>query len=516
MVIELSEKKKFFVTTPIYYVNDVPSIGHAYTTFAADALARFHRLRGDDVFFLTGLDENSTKTVQAAKTKGAEGRPAIQSYADEMAVKWRGAWRALAISFDGFIRTTEPRHAAVVNGFYARVKQRGDVYKGVYEGLYCEGCEAFVSENDLADGKCPLHKTEPKRLKEENYFFKLTKYADAVLKHIEANPDFIKPETRRNEVVSFIKAGLKDVSVSRPNAGWGIPLPDDDSQCFWVWFDALLNYVSGAPAGAWPADVHLMAKDILRFHCVIWPAMLLSAEMPLPKTIVAHGFLTVNGQKMSKSLGNAIDPIALSKKYSIDALRYFLFREISFGSDGDFSEKGLVERNDAELANAFGNFAYRSLSFINSKTDSLVPEIAEASLKPQDEEFAEKTKALAGVVGKEFEACELKSAVDAAMSFADECNRFFNARAPWALFKGSGAAPVEARNVLALSAQASYALALALAPITPAASKRVFDCFGVTKPVWGDLSPAQSGARLAKPVIVVPKLALDEKKTKLA
>ncbi|MFH0973536.1 MAG: methionine--tRNA ligase [Candidatus Micrarchaeota archaeon] len=503
--------KKVYLTTPIYYINDVPSVGHAYTTFAADALARFHRLRGDDVFFLTGLDENSTKTVQAAKAKGFEGRPAIQKYADDMAVKWREAWKTLGITHDGFIRTTEKRHAEVVYDFYRRVKSKGDVYKGVYEGLYCEGCEAFVSENDLIEGKCPLHKTEPKRLKEDNYFFKLTKYSSAVLKHIEENPDFIKPETRRNEVKAFIKSGLKDVSVSRPNAGWGIPLPDDETQCFWVWFDALLNYVSGAP-GRWPADVQLMAADILRFHCVIWPAMLLSAEYALPKTIVAHGFLTVNGQKMSKSLGNAIDPIALSRKYSVDALRYFLFREISFGADGDFNEKSLVERNDAELANAFGNFAYRSLSFINAKTDSLVPEIADASLTKEDEVFAAKTKELASVVGKEFEACELKNAVDASMRFADECNRFFNAREPWALFKGSGAQPVEARNVLALSASASYALALCLSPITPTASKRVFDCFGATAPCWGDLTPAGSGARIAKPEIVVPKFAADEKK----
>ncbi len=508
---------RFYVTTPIYYVNDVPSIGHAYTTFAADALARFHRLRGDDVFFLTGLDENSQKTVQAARSRGAQGRDAIQKYADEMAGTWKQAWRILGVTNDGFIRTTEQRHADVVKSFYGRVKAKGDVYKGVYEGLYCDGCEAFVNESDLIDGKCPLHKTEPKRLREENYFFKLTRYADAVLRHIEANPDFIKPETRRNEVAAFIKAGLKDVSVSRPNQGWGIPLPDDDSQCFWVWFDALLNYISGAPADAWPAQAQLMAKDIIKFHCVIWPAMLLSAEYALPKTIVAHGFLTVNGQKMSKSLGNAIDPIALSRKYSVDALRYFLFREISFGADGDFNEKSLVERHDAELANAFGNFAYRSLSFINAKTDSLVPEIADASLTPEDEEFRKKTSEICGVVGKEFEACELKAAVDASMRFADECNRFFNAREPWALFKGSGAQPVEARNVLALSASAAYALALCLSPITPTASQRVFDCFGASgakAPRWGDLTPAGSGSRIAKPEIVVPKLALDEKKKK--
>ena len=505
--------KTFFVTTPIYYVNDVPSIGHAYTTFAADALARFHRLNEENVFFLTGLDENSTKTVQAAKAKGLEGREQIQRYADEMAVTWKNAWASLGVTNDGFIRTTAPEHAAVVNDFYAKVKSKGDVYKGVYEGLYCEGCEAFVSENDLVDGKCPLHNKHPKVLKEDNYFFKLTRYADAVLTHIQANPDFIKPETRRNEVVSFIKAGLKDVSVSRPNQGWGIPLPDDETQCFWVWFDALLNYFSGAP-GKWPADVQLMAKDIIKFHCVIWPAMLISAGAPLPRTIVAHGFLTVNGQKMSKSLGNAIDPIALSKKYSTDALRYFLFREISFGSDGDFSEKGLVERHDSELANAFGNFAYRSLSFINAKTDSMIPEIASASLTPADEEFKKKTDALAETVAKEFEACELKNAVDASMRFADECNRYFNAREPWTLFKGSGTAPVEARNVLALSGRAAYALALALAPITPNASKKVFDCFGSAKPVWGDLTPAASGAKLEKPEIVVPKLAPDEKKKK--
>ncbi|MEM0475603.1 MAG: methionine--tRNA ligase [Candidatus Norongarragalinales archaeon] len=501
--------KKFFVTTPIYYVNDVPSIGHAYSTIAADALARFHRLRGDEVFFLTGLDENSEKTVQAAKKLGITD---FQRYVDEMAVKWKRAWNALGISNDGFIRTTEPRHAKIVSEFFMKVYEKGDVYKGRYEGLYCDGCEAFVFESDLVEGKCPLHRVEPKRIIEENYFFKLSKYEGEILEFIERNPGFIQPESRKHEIENFVKAGLKDVSISRPNKEWGIPLPIDAKHKFWVWFDALLNYVSGAPPGAWPADVHVVGKDIQRFHCVIWPAMLFSAGYALPKKVFSHGFLTVNGQKMSKSLGNAIDPVWLSEKYSVDALRYYLFREISFGEDGDFSEKKLVERHDSELANAFGNFAYRSLSFIHSKTDSLIPEIASASLTPADEEFKKKTEELAGVVAAEFEACELNNAVDAAMRFADECNRYFNARAPWALFKESGAKPVEARNVLALSAQASYALALALAPITPNASKRVFNCFGVAAPRWGDLTPAQSGCRIGKPEVIAPKLALDEKK----
>jgi len=360
---------KFYVTTPIYYINAVPHLGHAYTTVVADIIARWHRLRGDDVFFLTGLDENSVKTVQAAKEKGFKD---IQAYADSMAKIWVEAWKLLDVSYDDFIRTTQERHRRNVYELFRRVKERGDVYKGVYEGLYCEGCEAYLTEDEFVDGKCPLHNKKPKRVREENYFFKLSKYQDQILKHIESNPDFIQPEARRNEVVSFLKGGLKDVSITRPGLEWGIKNPDDPTQTLWVWFDALCNYL--LPHKYWPADVHFIAKDILRFHCVVWPGMLLSAGYELPKRIFAHGFLTVEGKKISKSLGNVIDPAYLVEKYSIDVLRYFLIREVSFGQDGDFSEGSLRTRLNDELADVLGNFVHRVLTFTRDRFDGKVPE----------------------------------------------------------------------------------------------------------------------------------------------
>src|SRR3989344_1340739 len=345
--------KKFYITTPIYYVNDVATIGHAYTTIAADVLARWHRLKGDKVFFLTGLDENSQNT-------------------DDMAEKWKKVWKVLNISNDDFIRTTEERHKEVVNEFFSKVYKKGDIYKGNYEGLYCEGCEDFIKESELIQGKCQFHKKEPKRITEENYFFRLSKYEKLLLNYISKNPDFIGPQSRKNEVISFIKQGLIDISISRSDKEWGIKLPIDNRHVYWTWFDALVNYISGAEK-YWPADLQLMAKDIIKFHGIIWIAMLMSAGYELPKNIFAHGFLTVNGQKMSKSLGNAINPLYLADKYGTDSIRYFLLREIPFGQDGDFSEKALVDRHNGELANELGNLVSRALSMVEKYFQGIVP-----------------------------------------------------------------------------------------------------------------------------------------------
>ncbi|MBI4019893.1 MAG: methionine--tRNA ligase, partial [Candidatus Aenigmarchaeota archaeon] len=337
-------KGEFFVTTPIYYINDVPHIGHAYTTIAADILARWERLKGSDVFFLTGTDENSVKTVQAARKAGEKD---IGKYTDRMAARWQETWRKLGISNDDFIRTTEERHKKFVAEFFNKINKSGDLYKGKYEGLYCEGCEAFYTEKDLVKGRCPVHKTEPKKLIEENYFFRLSKYQEKLIEHIEKNPGFVQPESRRNEVLSFVKEGLRDVSVSRPGQEWGIEFPLDKSHRFWVWAEALLNYISADPK-RWAADMLLIGKDIIRFHCMVFPALLWSAGYPLPKSIFVHGYFTVDGEKMSKSLGNVVDPVKISEKYSRDALRYYLMREIPFGEDGDFSEKILIERINGE------------------------------------------------------------------------------------------------------------------------------------------------------------------------
>jgi methionyl-tRNA synthetase len=348
-------KGKYFVTTPIYYINDLPHIGHTYATFAADILARYHRAKGDNTFFLTGTDENSQKTVVAAEKSGKN----IDDYTNEIAKKWKSTWKKLEISNDDFIRTTEERHKKKVVEIFEKIDKNGDLYKGEYKGLYCVGHEAFLKEDDL-DGKgfCPDHKTKPDQIVEQNYFFKLSKYQNQLLSHFEKNLNFVQPQERYNEVVSFIKSGLRDISVTRETQKWGITAPNDSKQVIYVWFDALINYISADPR-KWPADVHIIGKDILRFHAVVWPAMLLSAGYELPKKVFAHGFFTVNGTKISKSLGNAIDPIAISKKYGTEALRYYLFKEFPFGNDGDFSFKRLEEVYNADLANGLGNLVAR-------------------------------------------------------------------------------------------------------------------------------------------------------------
>jgi len=372
--------EKFYLTTPIYYINGNPSVGHAYTTIAADVLARYYRLRGKNVFLLTGIDENSQKNVEAAEKAGRGSD--VQGYLDEMAIVWQKTFQAMDISYTRFIRTTEQDHHRAVEKFWHLVKEKGDIYLGDYEGLYCKGCEAFVNESDLVDGKCPFHLKEPEHIVEKNYFFRLTAYRESLLAHIEKHPDFVGPQTRRNEIVSYIKNFMTDVSISRSTMKWGIPVPGDDSQRIYVWFDALINYLSGVGFGTndqtfekyWPADLHLMAKDIIKFHCALWPAMLMSAGLPLPKQVFAHGFFTVDGQKMSKSLGNVLDPVEIGNTYGHDVLRFFLLREIVFGEDGDFSLARLEERYEKELANELGNLVSRVLAMTEKYQDGFVPE----------------------------------------------------------------------------------------------------------------------------------------------
>src|SRR3989338_6936912 len=358
-------QKKFYITTPIYYINDRCHIGHAYTTVIADILARWHRLKGEDVFFLTGTDENSQKTVQAAKKLAFSS---TEKFADHMAEEWKKAWQVLNISNNDFIRTTEERHAKLVTELIKKVEKKGDTYFCNYKGLYCEGCEEFKTKDDLVNNLCPYHKKEPKEINEENYFFKLSKYEKELLELLEKNKDFAQPESRRNEIINFIKSGLKDISISRQSLVWGIPYPNDSKQRVYVWFDALANYLH--PKKYWPADLHLVGKEIIKFHCIIWPAMLISADYKLPKKIFAHGFFTINGEKMSKTLGNVVDPIFLVNKYGVDALRYFYAREIPFGQDGDFSEVSLKTRLNNELANELGNLLSRTLTLIEKNLNS--------------------------------------------------------------------------------------------------------------------------------------------------
>lgn len=414
-------KLKFFVTTPIYYVNDVPHIGNAYTTIAADILAMWNRILGNEVFFLTGLDENSIKTVKAAKEKGITN---LHEYTDSMAKTWKDAWSSLKISNNDFIRTTEDRHKKTVLSFFKKIFDNDDIYKGTYEGLYCEGCEQFYTEKDLENGLCPFHKKTPKKITEKNYFFKLSKYQKPLIEYIENNPNFIKPESRRNEVISFIKEDLHDVSISRPHLEWGIDLPIDSNHKFWVWFDALINYISANPS-QWPATVQIVGKDILRFHCVIWPAMLMSAGYQLPETIFVHGFFTIDGQKISKSLGNAVDPIELSKKHGLDAVRYFLFREIPFGSDGDFSDEAVVQRKNSDLADNLGNLVNRVLVLVERYFDSSIPKFV------AKDNFVKKVSGLPERVENLMENFQFHNALSEIWQTIAEANKYINETKPW-------------------------------------------------------------------------------------
>ncbi|HUC01568.1 MAG TPA: methionine--tRNA ligase [Candidatus Paceibacterota bacterium] len=362
---------EFYITTPIYYINGVPHIGSAYTTIVADTLARWREAQGEVVTFLTGTDEFAQKTPDAAEKTGEE----VHVYAERMANAWMETWHKLGISNTDFIRTTEERHIDTVKDFWGRLDAAGDIYKGQYEGLYCKGHEAFIKESDLVDGLCPEHKTAPERVVEENYFFKLSNYQQRLLEFYEAHGDFVAPAHRFNEVKAFVEDGLEDISFSRERKGnrvqWGIPVPNDPGQVIYVWADALVNYISAIGIEKWeehPADIHTVGKDILRFHAVIWPAMLMSAGLPLPGQIIANGFLTVNGTKMGKSLGNVIDPLELTSRYGNDGLRYFLLREISYGDDGDFSEEKMKERYNADLANGLGNFAARVLTLAEKES----------------------------------------------------------------------------------------------------------------------------------------------------
>ncbi len=371
------KNKTFYVTTPIYYINDVPHIGHAYSTIAADVLARYYRQElgekklGEKVWFLTGTDENSKKTVEAAKDAGQD----IQTYTDETAKKWQDIWNKLGITYNRFIRTTEPDHVKAVQDVVQKIYDNGDVEKGVYEGLYCFKCETFYKAEEVENNKCPIHKTDLEFIKEENYFFKLSKYQDKLKKYITANPEFVQPESRRNEVLAFIDRGLENISISRASQKWGVKLPFDESQVVYVWFDALINYLSGVGypdktyTDFWPANIHIVGKDIIKFHCIIWPAMLLSAGIELPEKVFAHGFFTIDGEKISKSLGNAIDPVELIEKYGNDALRYYLLREIPFGADGDFSNERFKIVYETELGNKLGNLVSRTVTMLSKYCD---------------------------------------------------------------------------------------------------------------------------------------------------
>ncbi len=428
---------KFYITTPIYYPSAKLHIGHAYCTTVADAAARFHRLLGEDVFFLTGSDEHGQKIEDTAKAAGVTPK----EYVDNIVAGFQKLWERLKISNDDFLRTTDERHHKVVQEVFRRIYDNGDIYKGEYKGLYCTPCESYWTEHQLKDGRCPDCGRPVKEVAEEAYFFKLSNYADRILEHIENNPEFIVPTSRRNEMVNFIKQGLEDLCISRTSFDWGIPVPIDEKHVIYVWFDALTNYIT--PIGFlddaekfkkfWPADIHLVGKEIVRFHSIIWPAILMALNLPLPKQIYGHGWLVVSGDKMSKSKGNVVDPMLLIDEFGADAIRYFLLREIQLGSDGNFSRDALISRINSDLANDLGNLLHRTLNMVGKFGDKKVylPKIT----RDVDAALTEEAKATVEFYKNAMENMEISEAVKKVWGFVSRANKYIDETAPWALAK---------------------------------------------------------------------------------
>jgi len=430
-------KPTFYVTTPIYYVNDVPHIGHAYTTVAADVLARYKRMMGYDVYFLTGSDEHGQKVEKAATTAGETPL----ELADRVVKRFQALWERLGISNNDFIRTTQERHKKGVSHIFKQLMDKGDIYLGEYEDWYCTPCETFWTETQLIEDRCPDCNRPVEKLKEESYFFRMSKYQEQLLAHIEAHPDFIQPKSKRNEIISFVKEGLRDLSVSRTTFTWGIPVPGNEKHIVYVWFDALTNYMTalGYPDETvdykkfWPASVHLIGKDILRFHTVYWPTFLMAAGLPLPEKVFAHGWWTVEGQKMSKSLQNVVEPNMLIDKYGVDVVRYFLLREVPFGLDGDFSHTALVQRLNSDLANDLGNLLSRSTAMAVKYFGGILPQPSE--LSDIDNALMNKTEQMIAAVETHMNDLAFSKTLQAIWEVISAGNKYIDESAPWALAK---------------------------------------------------------------------------------
>lgn len=523
-------RNPFYITTPIYYVNDVPHIGHAYTTIAADVAARYRRLTGHNVFFLTGLDEHGQKVQQAAEKAGTDP----MSYCNRLAPQFQHLWKQLNISNDGFIRTTDTKHKAVVQSYLQALYDKQLIYQADYSGWYCTFDERFWTERDVVEGLCPECNRPVERLTESNYFFKMSRYQNRLVKHIEDHPDFVQPRTRRNEVLGFLQKPLEDLSISRPKSrlSWGIDLPFDTDYVTYVWFDALVNYVSALdyllPTPScetyWPATIHLVGKDILTTHSVYWSTILMGLELPLPHTIFAHGWWTVSGEKMSKSRGNVVDPYATAQEFGTDAFRYFLLREVPFGHDGDFSREALIGRINSDLANGLGNLLNRTLTLIERFAKGAVPKPTASAETERERELQQAARDLLhGTLPRSLQnnALEFNRALEAIWGLIQLGNQYVDKTAPWTLAKKPEDRP-RLDTVLYHAAETLRFLSLALAPFMPQAAEEITRQLGLeidySKPLlgseipWGGLSP---GTLIAKGKPLFPRID-DQSKTSAA
>lgn len=499
---------KFYICTAISYVNAAPHIGHALEFIQADALSRYHRLRKDRTFFLTGTDEHGVKIYETAKEAGID----TSEFVDRNAQKYIALKDQLHLSYDDFIRTTSERHKAGVTKIWKKMEEAGDIYKGIYKGNYCVGCEAFIPDKDLVDGKCPIHQKVPQILEEENYFFKLSRYSDQIKKMIESDEVLVLPESRKKEMLNIIgEEGLKDVSFSRPKnvLPWGIPVPGDDTQVMYVWCDALSNYITAIDyenegelfKELWPCDVQLIGKDILRFHAGIWIGMLISAGIVPPKAIYVHGFVTSEGQKMSKSLGNVVDPLAYIEKYGTDALRYYLLREIPTMDDGDFSHSRFVDVYNSELANSLGNLVNRVLTMVQRYSDSKIPPVTSG------EGIVIKIEDIFARYGGAFAAFDLKAACECVVELTDFANKYIDDTKPWALAKEENSEKLS--EVLYNLLEILRFLDILLIPLLPEPANKIAACLGLQienltfEKTWGIL---KEGTEIKVCEVIFPRI----------
>lgn len=512
--------KTFYLTTPIYYPSGNLHIGHAYTTVAGDAMARYKRLRGYDVMYLTGTDEHGQKIQRKAEEKGVTP----QGYVDDIVSGIQELWKKLDISYDDFIRTTQERHKQVVEKIFARLLEQGDIYLDQYEGWYCTPCESFYTDRQLVDGNCPDCGRPVEKVKEESYFFRMSKYVDRLLKYYEENPEFIQPESRKNEMINnFIKPGLEDLAVSRTTFDWGIKVPGDPKHVIYVWIDALSNYITALGYGTendakylkyWPADVHIVGKEIVRFHTIYWPIMLMALDLPLPKKVFAHGWLLMKDGKMSKSKGNVVDPVTLIDRYGLDALRYYLLREVPFGADGVFTPEGFVERINFDLANDLGNLLNRTVAMINRYFDGTIPDYTD-STEVFDAALLQVNREVVSSYEEAMEKMEFSVALSSIWQLVSRTNKYIDETQPWNLAK-TEENKAKLASVMVHLAESLRRIAVLLQPFLTRTPKEIFKQLGITDETlqtWESLEQfgmISSGTKVEKGQPIFPRLEIEE------